>query len=183
MPTIFSHAVFAAATGKSFFNQPVSRWFWFLTAVSAIIPDADVVAFSFGIPYGSIFGHRGFTHSIMFALLFGAFAAFIAARVLQIKTAPVKLFAFFALATFSHPLLDMLTDGGSGVALFAPFSAERYFFPWQPVKVSPIGLGFFSDRGFAVIVSEIVWLWLPAFALLTTATIIRKLRRRNQTSD
>ena len=183
MPTIFSHAVFAAATGKSFFNQPVSRWFWFLTAVCAIIPDADVVGFSFGIPYGAMFGHRGFTHSILFALLFGAFAAFIAARVLQIRVAPVKLFAFFALATLSHPLLDMLTDGGSGVALFAPFSAERFFFPWRPVKVSPIGLGFFSDRGLIVILSEIIWLWLPAFALLITATIIGKLRRRNQTPD
>ena len=28
---------------------------------SPVLPDADVLAFKFGVAYGSIFGHRGFT--------------------------------------------------------------------------------------------------------------------------
>lgn len=177
MPTIFSHAVFAAATGKSFFSKPVSVWFWLLTAVCAIVPDADVIGFSFGVGRDSLFAHRGFTHSIAFSLIFGAFAAFIAARFLKTGLSYPKLFIFFALATFTHPLLDMLTDGGSGAALFAPFSSERFFFPWRPVEVSPIGFAFFSARGTDVIISEFLYLWLPSLALLMITTIAGKMRK------
>jgi inner membrane protein len=180
MPTIFSHAVFASVVGKAFVKKSVSFWFWLLIALCAIIPDADVAGLAFGIKFGSLFGHRGFTHSIMFALLFGCIIAFFADRLLQTGISLIKLFVYFSLATFSHPLLDMLTNGGSGVALFAPFSNERYFFPWRPVEVSPIGMGFFSDRGLDVILSEIIWIWLPAITVLITTTIIRKLRKKNK---
>lgn len=179
MPTIFSHAVFAAATGKSFFRQPVSNWFWFLIAVCAIIPDADVITRSFGVERGTMFSHRGFTHSIFFAVIFGAFTAFLAQRVFKIQASFAKLFTFFALATVSHPILDMLTDGGSGAALLAPFSSERFFFPWRPVEVSPIGFGFFSARGIVVILSEFLWLWLPSIGLLIATTIAEKMRRKS----
>jgi inner membrane protein len=143
-----------------------------------VIPDADVAGLAFGIKFGSLFGHHGFTHSIMFALIFGGIIAFFAGRFLQTGISFIKLFVYFSLATFSHPLLDMLTNGGSGVALLAPFSNERYFFPWRPVEVSPIGMGFFSDRGLDVILSEIIWIWLPAITVLITTTIIRKLRNK-----
>ena len=177
MPTIFSHAIFAAATGKAALRKPVSNWFWVLTALCAILPDADVVGFRFGVKYGDMFGHRGFTHSIVFALISGALAAFFAKRFLRTGFSFAKLFVYFSLVTFSHPLLDMLTDGGAGVALFAPFSNERFFFPWRPIEVSPIGIRFFSERGFDVILSEIIWVWLPAFVVLIAAVIIRKSRK------
>ncbi len=73
-------------------------------------------------------------------------------------------------------MLDALTNGGLGVAFCAPFSATRYFFPWQPVEVSPIGIApFFSQRGLEVIMSELVWLWLPASVLVACAWVYRKL--------
>jgi inner membrane protein len=177
MPTIFSHAIFAVAAGKSFYHKSVAFWFWLLTALCAIIPDADVIGRVFGIERGGMFAHRGFTHSIAFAVIFGAIIAFIARRFLRIDVSQLKLTVYFALATFSHPLLDMLTNGGSGVALFAPLSNERFFFPWRPVEVSPIGFGFFSERGISVILSEIFWLWIPAFALLIISTLLRKKRK------
>jgi inner membrane protein len=173
MPTIFSHAIFATVAGRSFLKQSV--WFWVITAICAMIPDADVISFSFGVSYGSMFGHRGFTHSILFALLFGGFVAFFVHKYLKTKISLAKLICFFSLATFSHLFLDMLTNGGLGVALFAPFSGERFFFPWRPVKVSPIGLGFFSARGLDVILSEIIWIWIPAFIILLSGIFIRKL--------
>ena len=166
MPTIFSHAIFAVVLGKAGLKKSVTVWFWFLTAVCAIVPDADVITRSFGVERGSLFSHRGFTHSIFFALLFGGIVAFIAHKFLKTGISYAKLFIFFALATVSHPFLDMLTDGGSGVALLAPFSNERFFLPFRPIEVSPIGFGFFSARGITVILSEIFWVWLPAFLIL-----------------
>ena len=178
MPTIFSHAIFAVAAGKSFYRKSVILWFWLLTALCAIIPDADVIGRSFGIERGGMFAHRGFTHSIAFAIIFGAIVAFIARHFLRIDVSPLKLTVYFALATFTHPLLDMLTNGGSGVALFAPFSNERFFFPWRPVEVSPIGFGFFSGRGISVILSEMLWIWIPAFVLLIISMLLRKRRKK-----
>lgn len=174
MPTIFSHAVFATVTGKSFIEKSFSVWFWFLTAVCAMIPDADVVGFSFGVKYESMFGHRGFTHSIFFAFLFGGFTALLVHKFLKSELSFAKIFIFFSLATLTHPLLDMLTNGGLGVALFAPFSNERFFSPWRPIEVSPIGAGFFSSRGLDVILNEILWVWIPAILILIAAKIIRK---------
>lgn len=178
MPTIFSHAIFATVAGKSFLKKPVSLWFWLLTALCAMIPDADVIGFAFRIQYGSMFGHRGFTHSFVFAVLFGTLVAFFVHKYLKTGLSLPVLIIFFASATFSHPLLDMLTNGGLGVALFAPFSSDRFFFPWRPIEVSPIGAGFFSSRGIGVILSEIIWVWLPAIIIFMVAVIIRKVRKR-----
>ena len=176
MPTIFSHAVFAAVTGKSLLEKNFSVWFWLLTATCATIPDADVAGFGFGVKYESMFGHRGFTHSIFFALLFGGLVAFFVRNFLKSELSLAKLFIFFSLATLTHPLLDMLTNGGLGVALFAPFSDERFFFPWRPIEVSPIGVGFFSSRGLDVILSEILWIWIPAIVILIAAKTVRKIK-------
>jgi inner membrane protein len=81
--------------------------------------------------------------------------------------------------TASHGALDALTNGGLGVAFFAPFSNARYFFPWRPVEVSPIGVApFFSEWGVRVLESELVWLWLPAAALMLCAWACRRLTAR-----
>jgi inner membrane protein len=47
----------------------------------------------------------------------------------------------------SHAVLDTLTNGGMGCALFWPFDRTRYFAPWNPVPVSSIGLYYFSPSG------------------------------------
>lgn len=60
-------------------------------------------------------------------------------------------------------LLDTLTDGGRGCALFWPFSEERHFAPLRPIPVAPIGLDFISERGFRVALVELV-LFAPVFA-------------------
>ena len=174
MPTIFSHAVFASAIGKAFESEKLPTRFWVLTALCSILPDADVIGFAFGVKYGSLLGHRGFTHSIVFALLLGAAVVSIFFRASSVSK--WKLFAYFVAVTLTHPLLDMLTDGGLGVALLAPFSNERFFFPWTPIQVSPIGMGFFSDHGLAVITSEIVWIWVPSIIIAAVAFAISRRR-------
>jgi inner membrane protein len=81
---------------------------------------------------------------------------------------PFRIGLFLFLAAVSHGVLDAFTNGGLGIAFFAPFSAERYFFPVTPIQVSPIGAAFFSERGLTVMASEVCWVWTPA-ALLTAA--------------
>ena len=73
-----------------------------------------------------------------------------------------QLITYFFIVTASHGILDAMTDGGLGVAFLAPFDNSRYFFPWRPVMVSPIGVApFFSRYGLNVLLSEIVWIWEP----------------------
>ena len=172
MPTIFSHAVFASAIGSAFQSTNLPARFWVLTSICAMVPDLDVIAFVFRIDYQSMFGHRGITHSLAFAILAGLVvpALFFTA----VEVSRWKLTAYFAAVTFSHPLLDMLTNGGLGVALLAPFSNERFFFPWRPIEVSPIGVGFFSHRGLNVIASEILWIWVPSILIVGVSWLVRR---------
>jgi inner membrane protein len=105
MPTIFSHAVFAASIGSTF--QPAQKQvrFWVLTAICAMLPDADVLSFALGLRYESMFGHRGITHSILFAVAVGATVTVFFFSGSQIPK--WKLAVYFALVTVTHPFLDM----------------------------------------------------------------------------
>jgi inner membrane protein len=78
------------------------------------------------------------------------------------------IFAFLFISMASHGVLDAFTSGGLGPALFWPFDDTRYFAPISPIRVSPIGAGFFSARGVAVLFSEALWVWMPA-ALMAVA--------------
>lgn len=90
-----------------------------------------------------------------------------------------RLVAALFLATASHGALDAMTDGGLGVAFFAPFDPDRYFFPWRPIRVSPISIGrFFSPRGLAILENEARVVWIPAAALWLTAIAVRRGLRR-----
>ena len=82
---------------------------------------------------------------------------------------------YLFIATASHGLLDAMTDGGLGVAFFSPLDNSRYFLPWRPIRVSPIGITpFFTARGLAVLKSEFVWIWIPAGLLAVAACIPRQ---------
>lgn len=180
MPTIFTHALAAAALGKICTSREMPARFWLLTAACAVLPDADVIGLAFGIRYGDMLGHRGLTHSLAFAAVVGtavALGCFRDARVMMTTTGRGRaaLTLYFAAVTASHGVLDALTDGGRGVAFFAPFDAGRYFLPWTPIKVSPIGAGFFGERGARVLASEFVWVWLPALAIVAAVWALRKL--------
>ena len=169
MPTIFSHAIFASAVGKAYASEPMPLRFWVLTPTCAMLPDVDAIGFAFGVPYDSMLGHRGLTHSIAFALLIGFVVGMFASGKRLAGIGRLQSILYFTLVTLSHPLLDALTNGGLGVALFAPFSAERYFFPFRPIEVSPIGMRFFSDRGLEVLTSEAIWVWVPAIVIYSAA--------------
>ncbi len=75
------------------------------------------------------------------------------------STVQAAVFVFICAA--SHPLLDAMTSGGLGVALAWPWSEQRFFAPWRPIRVSPFAPQFFSARGIAILLSELRWVWLP----------------------
>ena len=125
----------------------------------SMLPDADVIGFSLGVRYEDPWGHRGATHSFAFAVIVGLAAGLIARR---FKYPALRTGLFAALVLATHPLLDTLTDGGLGCALFWPVDLTRYFAPWRPIQVAPIGLAFLSSYGAIVAMSEIV-LFLPLF--------------------
>jgi len=180
MPSFVSHAAVAVAAGVAFAPRDVPNHFWTLAILSSILPDADVIGFSFGIPYQHFLGHRGFFHSPFFGLLWSVLMVSLFFRGADIFSARwFFYFIFFFLLAASHGILDAFTDGGLGVPLLTPFDNSRYFFPWRPIEVSPIGVkAFFSKWGLAVVKSELQWIWLPSFAMVLLSTVIRRMTAR-----
>ena len=118
----------------------------------SLLPDADVWGFPLGVAYEDPWGHRGATHSLVFAAAIAVVVGLVAraAKLSAVRTALIAL-----VVVGSHGLLDALTDGGLGCALLWPFSNERFFAPWTPLPVAPIGRGFLSMAGLRIAAVEI----------------------------
>jgi inner membrane protein len=178
MPTVPTHALVATTMFSWLARGHRTSALWAAGLLSAMLPDLDVVGFGLGVRYGDLLGHRGLSHSLAFAAVVAT--AFLFALGPRPRRAAAWWFLF--LCTASHGVLDAATDGGLGVAFLSPFSNERYFWPWQPIRVSPIGLTrMFSERGLAVFQTELVWIWLPC-AVLLLARISRLGRRVDEPS-
>jgi inner membrane protein len=159
-------------------SRPPAR-FWVLGALCAMLPDVDVVSFYLRLPYREMLGHRGLTHSLPFAIVTGWLIGQLAFRDKRWDSVRARYSIYLIIAMASHGVLDAFTDGGSGIAYFAPFSAERYASPWRPVAVSPIGITrFLSAWGVAVLQSEFIWLWIPAIVFSAACTFIRGRKAR-----
>lgn len=175
MPSAVSHVVATLGIGACFYRAQVPKRVWVIGAVGSVLPDLDVIGFSFGIRYGDFWGHRGFTHSLLFAALLAGAVLLLGFRGRLPALSRFSMWMYFFLATASHGFLDAMTDGGLGIAFFSPFDNRRFFLPWAPIRVSPIGLeAFFTDRGFAVLQSELLWIWLPAALLAASACLFRR---------
>jgi len=179
MASLFTHTFMGVALGQTASREWRRDWrFWFAAMALSILPDIDAIGFHLGVPYGALWGHRGMTHSLLFAL----FLATLAAMVLDGRFhSRWKLGIVLFLIAASHGLLDAMTDGGLGVAFFSPFYSQRYFFPWRPIHVSPIGIGrFFSARGWQILSSEIVWVWCPTLIICGLIQLVRRMFRAHQ---
>lgn len=176
MASLLTHALVGTALGQAASLQLRKRpAFWAAVVVCSILPDADVIGFQFGIHYGDLWGHRGMTHSLLFAALVAGGTAVSIGRGTSERC---KLASLLFVITASHGALDAMTNGGLGVAFFSPFNQDRYFFPWRPLRVSPIGTGvFFSSRGEQVLWSE-RWVWGSALVVSGLAAGLRAWRRR-----
>lgn len=121
--------VLAAANGQPFDSQTIG-----LVALGALLPDIDHPGSAVGrrvrvisVPLSAIFGHRGFTHSLL--ALGGCLAALVMGGWGQMWVQPLVI------GYLSHLLADMLTP--SGVPLLWPYR-RNFSFPLT-VKTGSVG--------------------------------------------
>jgi inner membrane protein len=159
MPTMITHAVVGIGSGLIAQGSAMSARFRILSVLCSIVPDADVLAFRLGIPYSHWLGHRGFFHSIAFALLMGPLLTSVFfPRLGWFSGGWWRLAVCFSALGVSHGLLDACTNGGLGIALLSPITNQRYFFLFRPIEVAPLGIrAFLSEWGIAVMESELLW--------------------------
>jgi inner membrane protein len=166
------HVAVGMAAARAYRKDGATPWSSMgLWSALSLLPDIDVIGFSLGVRYGDPLGHRGATHSVLFSVGIGLSAG-LAARHFKRPAGRTALFATLVLV--SHGLLDTMTDGGLGCALWWPFSLARHFAPWRPIPVAPIGLAFFTPVGGAIALIELV-LFSPLllFALRPTGHRLR----------
>ena len=144
-----THALTGAVLADTLPIPDSGRRGLFFAMFMAAAPDLDVVpAFVARLPYNLIPGeilfdskwmrlHRGLTHSLFFAIVFGLAAGWLFWRIGVRKGSPLKWSAFAVLALLSHVFLDLLNGG---VALWSPFSRKWASLADLPV-VDPFMLG------------------------------------------
>ncbi len=182
MASIFAHGFLAFSLGNSLEKEMITSKVLWTGIFLSIIPDMDVIAFAFGIPYESIWGHRGVSHSILFALITSTLISMYFIKSLKHSGSSSGIFIFLFLSMVSHGFLDAMTTGGLGVGFFIPFDTDRYFFNYRPILVSPIGIdSFLSSWGLAVILSEIKTVGLVCVLLLLSAFVRKRfITKQNQ---
>jgi membrane-bound metal-dependent hydrolase YbcI (DUF457 family) len=120
MPFPVAHGLLGAAVATAL-SQPsrTGRWKSLLTgALLGIFPDFDYALNWLRISGGG--WHHGFTHSIVFAFALGLMMAVI------LRERKGLSIALFIGATASHTLLDFMMTESRGVALWWPFTEQRY---------------------------------------------------------
>lgn len=174
MPTIITHAAVGISAAAAVSGKKVQKKFWALSILAVVLPDVDVIGLKMGISYGSFWGHRGFLHSLSFALIVSLLIVAVFFRGREgVFRRWWQYWIYFSLLILTHGILDAFTNGGLGIALLSPFDNERYFFWTTPISVSPINPSrFFSAGGLHVMLNEIVWIWIPSIFLLAAGRFI-----------
>lgn len=131
MPLPVAHGLLGATLVAAIHPKPARRSFIPLLTGAFLANAAD---FDFALVFilRSKTWHRGFSHSIMFALLVGLIF------VLSLGTRYIREAIAYGLAFASHAVLDhATTKEGGGVELLWPFSSERSGFGWAGLSELP----------------------------------------------
>ena len=119
-----THIVLGACVGEALAGKKLGKHAMFWGALANTIPDVDVITSFWMSQADSLLAHRGFTHSILFALLFPFILAFILSRWHKNKLMLFKdWWILIASGMFIHIFIDSLTSYGTG--WFEPFSHHR----------------------------------------------------------
>jgi inner membrane protein len=135
MCTVITHPAVPIALSVWVPQESASSSLLLAGVLCSVIPDLDVIGFKFGVEYEEMFGHRGVTHSIFFAVVLALLVTFAFFR--NGNTSQPIAFLFLFLSTLSHPVLDALTNGGLGVGFFAPKFlrlGSALFFPREALR-------------------------------------------------
>jgi inner membrane protein len=170
MATVYTHAVAGLGIARLCAVRPMPWSYWILAVVLPVVPDLDVFSMA---PYGSPLGHRGITHSLVFALALGLVVASITSRPLRMRWWILAGLLFAIVA--SHGLLDALTRGGENVPFFWPLKGR--YGNWGPIPVSDIAFDWPDPRRSRSVRSELLWVWLPMTLLVAMVMAYRRWTR------
>jgi inner membrane protein len=176
MASLFAHAAVPIVARGASFTPKLKRRLVLVAVILACWPDLDYVTLAFEVRPNELLGHRGITHSLFVAGVLAALSALFFFRALVIGTRAWWLvFAFLFGAAASHGLLDAMTSGDIGVALFAPLENGRHFLPVKLIASCPVGLDeYFGYWGLMTLANELLYVVVPlalAVALASTITI------------
>ncbi|WP_040249492.1 metal-dependent hydrolase [Psychroserpens mesophilus] len=120
----FTQIVLGAAVGEAVLGKKIGNRALFYGALAGTIPDLDVLASYFTDTVSALSIHRGFTHSIVFSILFAPLFGWIVSRYEKFKSFKGWSWLFFW-AFVTHPILDAHTTWGT--QLFWPFKIRLAF--------------------------------------------------------
>ena len=118
--------VLGAAVGEAVLGKKVGNKAVLYGAIAGTIPDLDTFVGAFTDTVTAIEIHRGFSHSIVFALLFAPVFGYLISRIERRSPADWQdwtLLMFWGL--FTHPVLDAFTTWGT--QLFWPLDTRLAF--------------------------------------------------------
>lgn len=132
--------VLGASVGEAVLGKKVGNKAILWGAIAGTIPDLDVILRSFTDEISATQMHRGFSHSIVFAVLIAPLLGWIAKKIhFKLKDVSFKDWTkLFFLTTVTHPLLDAHTTWGT--QFFWPFNyrlAYQNIFVVDPLYTLP----------------------------------------------
>lgn len=122
-----THIALGACIGEAFFEKGFGKKAMLWGVLAQSIPDIDFIASFWMSTPAALLAHRGFTHSIVFALLIIPAFALLADKIHKPHNITFKKWLlFFAAAIFLHLFVDGFNN--YGVGWLEPFSHARYSF-------------------------------------------------------
>lgn len=122
-----THIALGACIGEAFFQRKFGKKAMLWGALAQSIPDVDFIAGLWLDTAENLLAHRGFTHSIVFAVLVIPFLALAVDKIHRPEAFTYrKLLYFFSIEVFIHLLLDGFNN--YGVGWLEPFIDTRYSF-------------------------------------------------------
>ena len=122
-----THIVIGACIGDLFLGRKIGKKAMLYGAIAASLPDIDFIASFWLNTPDDLLTHRGFTHSILFALLAVVLMAFfLRKRHAAEKIPTVTWLVFLGTEIFVHIFLDAFN--AYGVGWFEPFNHSRISF-------------------------------------------------------
>lgn len=116
--------ILGAAVGEAVLGKKIGNKAMLYGAIAGTIPDLDIFSSYFTDTVNAISIHRGFTHSIVFAVLFAFIFGWLVSKYESYKNLKGWFWLFFW-AFFTHSLLDAHTTWGT--QLFWPFDMRLAF--------------------------------------------------------
>ncbi|MDW5288523.1 metal-dependent hydrolase [Formosa sp. PL04] len=129
--------VLGAAIGEAVLGRKIGNKAMLYGAIAGTIPDLDVLASHVTDTVSALEIHRGFTHSILFSIIFAPIFGWIVSRYESYKNVKGWSWLFFW-AFVTHPLLDAHTTWGT--QLFWPLDlrvAYKNIFVIDPLYTVP----------------------------------------------